>query len=170
MDETRAYSDALVVTKAFGSDAIQLAPAGEARFDPTAVTMLVSCALLASIGKGICGGLEEWSKKTTVAALDGIASAISRLIRRDTPKAFTASPSRDELIKQIGDSSRALDAARQEIGQAAPGEVHQVIAVSVSAARAALEEMGLRSTVSLRVGGALEQVLSVSLTSGSAPS
>jgi hypothetical protein len=163
VNETRAYTNALAISKAFGSDAIQLAPAGEARFDPLSVTLLIASAILGSIGKGVCDGVQEWSKNKTLAGLDAIASSVSRLVKRDAPKAFTASPSRDELHKQIDESSRALDAARLKIGQAAPDAVHQVIEISVSATSTALEEMGLRSTASVRVGGALREVLSVTL-------
>ncbi|MGA9678028.1 MAG: hypothetical protein WBR28_23215 [Mycobacterium sp.] len=155
------------MAEAFGSDAIQLAPAGEAHFDPLSVTLLISSALLVSIGRGICDGVQEWSKKKTVTGLDAIGISIARLVKRDAGKAFTVSPSRDELRKQIDESARALETARLKIGEADVDAGQEVIEVSVSATCSTLEEMGLRSTVSVRVGGALRGALSVALSNES---
>jgi hypothetical protein len=166
------------LTDAIGNDYTDLAPEGEAHFDPVTVATLLACHVLYAIGAGIKEGITEAAKDGTVAVLQASGRHISeRLVPQRLRDFFTAKA--DEAGKDPASqeedadaqravaekqASHALADAASAAGGLDPATVSQLAAATAVAVAQALQAAGLKETATIRVQQTIETQVNVTLT------
>jgi hypothetical protein len=161
------------LTDAIGNDYTDLAPEGQAHFDPVTVATILACHILYAIGAGIKEGITEAAKDGTVAVIRASGRHIGdRLVPSRLRQFFTAQPDpagadtnadarRSAAEKQAGDS---LAGAAAAAGQLDPAAIAELAAATAAAVAQALHSAGLKDTATIRVQQTIETQVKVTLT------
>jgi hypothetical protein len=75
----------IAIEDAIGADYYELAPPGEAHFDPFSVGTLLACCIVYAVGAGVKDGIQEAAKDLTVSVLRACGRRVSE---RLTPERF----------------------------------------------------------------------------------
>ncbi|HUD40085.1 MAG TPA: hypothetical protein VMR14_24550 [Streptosporangiaceae bacterium] len=166
------------LTDAIGNDYTDLAPEGEAHFDPVTLATLLACHILYAVGAGIKEGITEAAKDGTVAVLQASGRHISeRLVPQRLRDFFSAKP--DEADKDPADQEKDADADRATAEKQAsdalagaafaaggldPTAVSQLAAATAVAVAQALQAAGLKETATIRVEQTIKAQVSITLT------
>src|ERR1700760_1719386 len=68
---------AIEIADAMGPSFTELAPPGEARFEPVSVSVLVAYWILHAVASGIHDGIQESAKDGTKATLEAVTRAVA---------------------------------------------------------------------------------------------
>jgi hypothetical protein len=166
------------LTDAIGNDYTDLAPEGEAHFDPVTLATLLACHILYAVGVGIKEGITEAAKDGTVAVLQASGRHISeRLVPQRLRDFFAGKP--DEAGKDPADQEKDADADRATAEKQAsdalagaasaaggldPAAVSQLAAATAVAVAQALQAAGLKETATIRVEQTIKAQVSITLT------
>ncbi len=157
------------VTDSIGPDYTDLAPEGEAHFDPVTIATLLACHILYAVGAGIKDGITEAAKDGTVAVLQASGRHIRDRLIPQRLRAFFTSPAspadtdaeRAKAQQEAGDS---LASAATAAGQLDPATIAQLAAATAAAVAQALQTAGLKDVASARVAQTIEAQVKITLT------
>jgi hypothetical protein len=159
----------IAVAESIGPDYTDLAPEGEAHFDPVTVATFLACHILYAVGAGITEGITEAAKDGTVAVLNASARHIKdRLVPQSLRRFFTGKPDSADAGTDLAEAQRkagdSLTAAAAEAGQLDPAAVAQIAAATAVAVKEALRNAGLKDTATIRVKQAIETQVEITLS------
>jgi hypothetical protein len=160
------FADTLIaVEDAIGPDYIELAPEGEAHFDPFTVATLLACHILYAVGAGVKEGIQEAAKDGTVAVLQASGRHISeRLVPKRLREFFTKENTPAERAAAQQQASTSLADAATAAGQLDPEKIAQIASAAAVAVADALRTAGLKDTGTQRVAQTIEAQVKITLT------
>jgi hypothetical protein len=154
----------IAVADSIGPDYTDLAPEGEARFDPVTVGTILACHVLYAVGAGIKDGISEAAKDGTVAVLQATARHIKERLVPQTLRKFFAGKQDSDLAGAQQKAGDSLTAAAEQAGQLDPAALAQLAATTAVAVAEALKNAGLKETATIRLKQAVETQVEVTLS------
>jgi hypothetical protein len=152
------------VADALGPDFIELAPDGEAHFDPSNIALIVATSIVTAACGGVLAAIRQSAQAVTASVLQAVTQAVrGRLSHRRVQQAFT---------EVTDDKARdaALDAAAAELAdvqRSATGldraELARIVEASAAVVRQELEGLGLRPDPAERVQRSVSVQLAVTV-------
>src|ERR1017187_8060829 len=153
------------VADAFGPDYTDLAPEGEAHFDPVTVATVLACHILYAVGAGIRDGITEAAKDGTVAVLQATGRHIGdRLIPARIRDFFAKESGPADQAAAPRPAAASLTAAAASVGQLDPAVIAQLVTVTATAVAQALQTAGLKDQATQRVAQTIEAQVRITLT------
>jgi hypothetical protein len=160
------FADPVVaIEDAIGADYYELAPPGEAHFDPFAVATLLACCILYAVGAGVKDGIQEAAKDVTVSVLRACGR---RVIQRLAPERFHEIFTRPDSGEQ---QSAAREQAAESLAEAAaaastldPATMAQLASVVATAVADAAATAGLKNSGTQRLAQTVEAQVKITFT------
>ena len=156
----------IAVEDAIGADYYELAPPGEAHFDPFTVGTLVACFILYAVGAGVKDGIQEAAKDGTVAILRACGHRVSeRLAPGRFHEIFTRQHSQAEQSAAREQASKSLADAAATTGELDPAAIAELATVVAATVAEAARTAGLRNSGTHRLAQTVEAQVKITFTS-----
>jgi hypothetical protein len=150
---------------ALGPDFVELAPDGEAHFDPSGIALLAAASIVSAACGGVLAGIRQAAQGATTALIDGVVRAVRQRLPRDgVRKTFTEVA--DDTAMDAALDAAAADLAEVRtfavgIGQA---DLARIVDATATAVRQELESLGLSPNPAERVRQCLSVQLAITVS------
>jgi len=140
------------VADALGPDFVELAPDGEAHFDPSNIALIAATSILTAACGGVLAAIQQSAQAATTSVLQAVRQAVrGRLSRKRVQEAFTEVT--DDKARDAAFDATAASLAEVQRSAAGldPAELAGMVEAAAAAVRQELEGLGLSPSPAERV-------------------
>ena len=158
------------VADALGPDFVELAPDGEAHFDPSSIALIAATSIVSAACGGVLAGIQQAAQGATAALIESVTQAVRRrLPRKRVKETFTEVT--DDTARDAALDAAAADLA--EVQQSAAGlgqaELARIVEATAAVVRQELEGLGLSPGPAERVQHSVSVQLAITVNVPGAP-
>ena len=155
----------IAVEDAIGADYYELAPPGEAHFDPFSAGTVVACFILYAVGAGVKDGIQEAAKNGTGAILRACGRRVrEQLVPERFHEIFTRPGSQEEQSAAREQASKSLAGATAATSELDPATIAQIATAVAAAVADAASTAGLRNSGTQRLAQTVEAQVKITFT------
>ena len=155
----------VAIEDAIGADYYELAPPGEAHFDPFSVGTLLACCIVYAVGAGVKDGIQEAAKDVTVSVLRACGRRVSERLAPERFRAIFTRPDRPAQPSSAREqAAKSLAEAAEAASTLDPAVVAQLASVVATAVADAATTAGLKSSGTERLAQTVEAQVKITFT------
>lgn len=140
------------VADALGPDFVELAPDGEAHFDPSSIALIAAASIVSAACGGVLAGIQQAAQGATTTLIQSVTRAVRRRLPRERVN-NTFTEVADDTTRDAALDAAAADLA--EVQQSAAGlgqaDLARIVDATATAVRQELEGLGLSTRPAERV-------------------
>jgi hypothetical protein len=152
------------VADALGPDFVELAPDGEAHFDPSSIALIAAASIVSAACGGVLAGIRQAAQGATSALIQSVAQAVRRRLSRErVTNTFTEvadGTARDAVLDAAAADLAETQRSAAGLGQA---DLARIVDATAAAVRQELEGLGLSPRPAERVQHAVSIQLAITI-------